>query len=82
MLSLTPAVGGNSIGQANPDKVHLIRGFQAQFWFGFVSAVLAGLISLTLNIGSHEEVNNPKKSELDGESKNEKFVEPTTSDIV
>jgi hypothetical protein len=46
-----PGIGGNAIEQQSPDKTQLIKGFQAQFWFSFGSAVLGALGALTLKIG-------------------------------
>jgi len=37
----------------------LLKGFQAQFWFSFASAIIGALIALTLKIGrrgTHDEI--------------------------
>jgi hypothetical protein len=59
-------IGGNAIEQQNPDKTQLIKGFQAQFWFSFGSAVLGALGALTLKIGrrgTHDEVREGQRKQ-------------------
>jgi len=56
---LTLDVGGNAIEETDPNKEQLVKGFQAQFWFSFASAVLGALLALTLKIGrrgTHDEI--------------------------
>ena len=58
-------IGGNAIEQQNPDKTQLIKGFQAQFWFSFGSAVLGALGALTLKIGrrgTHDEIREDQRA--------------------
>jgi len=48
---LQKGIGGNAIEEAHPDKQQLLKGFQAQFWLGFASAVVGAAIALILKIG-------------------------------
>jgi hypothetical protein len=50
-IKANEGIGGDAIQETDPDRAQLIKGFQAQFWFSFGSALLGALGALTLRIG-------------------------------
>jgi hypothetical protein len=59
MSMLTWDIGANAIEETDPNKEQLVKGFQAQFWFSFASAIICALLALTLKIGrrgTHDEI--------------------------
>ena len=74
-------IGGNAIQETNPDREQLIKGFQAQFWFSFVSAIIGALIALTLKIGrrgTHDEI---RKDHITRKAQQDKHAAASQPDL-
>jgi hypothetical protein len=62
-----PDIGGSRIEDSTPTTAgleKLIKGFQAQFWFGFAATVIGSLLALTLRVGKRGTLDEIRESNL------------------
>jgi hypothetical protein len=53
----------------------LLKGFKAQFWFGFAATVIGSLLALTLRVGRRGTLDEIRESNLAKKAEQEKDAE-------